>query len=143
LKQTVSLLILLVLALSLTGKFKPDLLEPGGFGHDDIGRIAIAARDHQSNIQVEVEAIVMRLLPDDNSGARHQKLIVELENGHTLLVSHNLDLANRVPVGVSDTIRIRGEYEWNDRGGVIHWTHHDPQGRLEGGWIELEGRKYR
>ena len=53
-----------------------------------------------------------------------------------------IDLAKRVPVERGDTIEFRGEYEWNEKGGVVHWTHHDPQDRHDHGWIEFEGRRY-
>jgi len=86
---------------------------------------------------------VTRQLPDDNEGSRHQRFILELAGGHSLLVSHNIDLAPRVPLSDGDRLTIRGRYEWNERGGVIHWTHHDPQGRREGGWIEHGDRRYR
>ena len=83
------------------------------------------------------------VLADDNEGSRHQRLIVELASGHTLLIAHNIDLAPRVAgVRSGDTLIFRGEYEWNQQGGVIHWTHHDPQGRHPDGWLRHRGRTY-
>ena len=96
-----------------------------------------------SGVFVEFYATVDRLLADDNEGSRHQRFIVELKSGHTVLVSHNIDLAVRVPIREGTEIAIRGEYEWNDRGGVVHWTHHDPRGRIEGGWIDVAGKRFR
>lgn len=103
---------------------------------------AFAAR--QSEVVVEIEGTVTRLLADDLEGSRHQKFIVELSGGHTVLVSHNIDLAHRIDaLRAGDTVQIRGQYEWNDRGGVVHWTHHDPRNRRPGGWIRHRGNEYR
>ena len=96
----------------------------------------------RSDVMVEFEAVVERLLADDNQGSRHQKFIVK--NGfNTVLIAHNIDLAQRVPLNKGDVVKIRGEYEWNDKGGVVHWTHHDPQQRHEEGWIEHQGKKFK
>jgi hypothetical protein len=42
-----------------------------------------------------------------------------------------------------EMIEFYGEYEWNDKGGVIHWTHHDPKGKHAGGWLRYQGKLYR
>jgi len=93
---------------------------------------------------VEAEGRVVVLLRDDNRGSRHQRFIVELPTGDTVLVSHNIDLAARVDaLRKGDLVAFRGEYEWNLEGGVVHWTHRDPRGRRPGGWIRHEGEIYR
>ena len=110
----------------------------------DDERIERAFAEQRGDLWVEVEGRVDRVLSDDLEGSRHQRFILELASGHTVLVAHNIDLAPRVPdLEVGFSLRIRGEYEWNPQGGVIHWTHHDPGGRREGGWIEHAGTRYR
>lgn len=95
-----------------------------------------------SGEMVTLEAELVKLLPDDNDGSRHQRLLLALKTGGTVLVAHNIDLAPRVPADEGDTIIVHGQYEWNDKGGVLHWTHHDPKEWREGGWIELDGERY-
>lgn len=96
----------------------------------------------QSGQWVELSGTVQRVLSDDNDGSRHQRFILQLPERRTLLVAHNIDLAERVPLGRGDSLRLRGRYESNDRGGVVHWTHHDPAGFNSGGWIEYKGVRY-
>ncbi|WP_299876196.1 DUF3465 domain-containing protein [uncultured Cocleimonas sp.] len=96
-----------------------------------------------SRFWVGLNATVIKLLKDDLTGSRHQKFLIKVENGMTLLVSHNIDLAPRVPIKQNDQISLQGRYEWNNRGGVIHWTHHDPKGKKAGGWISVNGKKYK
>ncbi len=106
-------------------------------------RVAVAVANQESDLIVSLMGRVVKTLPDDNDGSRHQKFIVKLDDGATVLVSHNIDLAPRVPLSEGDTVQMHGEYEYNDRGGVLHWTHHDPRGRHEDGWIRHEGKTYR
>lgn len=100
-------------------------------------------QSRRSGVVVVVEGAVEALLSDDDRGSRHQRFIVRIAPDHTLLIAHNIDLASRVPLTTGDAVRVRGEYEWNAQGGVLHWTHHDPDGDREGGWIEFRGERYR
>lgn len=107
------------------------------------GAIDEAFRDQVSDFVVQIDGKIDRVLRDDRDGSRHQRFVIEIPSGLTVLVAHNIDLAPRVEdLEVGEAITVRGEYEWNEQGGVIHWTHHDPQGRREGGWIEYRGQRY-
>ncbi|MCK6445439.1 MAG: DUF3465 domain-containing protein [Planctomycetes bacterium] len=98
-----------------------------------------AIREQRSNQWVEGSALVVKLLPDDDEGSRHQKFLAELDDGSTLLFSHNIDLAPRASVDKGDVLTFRGRYEWNEKGGVVHWTHHDPDDPTRGGWLKVDG----
>ena len=105
--------------------------------------IAEAFASRASGFQVVGGGTVDRLLDDDAEGGRHQRFILRLDSGQTLLVAHNIDLAPRIDsLQAGDTVTFNGVYEWNERGGVIHWTHHDPQGEHEAGWIRHRNRTY-
>lgn len=102
-----------------------------------------AFKNRLSNIQVNGSGKVVRLLPDDKRGSRHQKFILQLPSNQTILVSHNIDLAPRInTLSHGDLIEFYGEYEWNQKGGIVHWTHHDPSGDHVGGWLKHNDRKY-
>ena len=96
-----------------------------------------------SNIQVQSKGEVKAILADDNDGSRHQKMILKLENGLTVLVAHNIDLAPRVEgLRKGEIVEFYGEYEYSPKGGVIHWTHHDPQAKHVDGWLKYQGKSY-
>jgi hypothetical protein len=102
-----------------------------------------AFENHASNIQVEGQGTVAKILPDDMVGSRHQRFIVRLKSGQTILIAHNIDLAERVsPLNKGDVITFSGVYEWKPEGGVVHWTHHDPDGRHRAGWIRHHGQAF-
>jgi len=99
--------------------------------------------NRQSDLQVQGEGVVTKILRDDLEGSRHQRFILKLATGQTVLVAHNIDLAPRIDrLRTGDTVEFHGEYEWNSKGGVIHWTHHDPAGRHIDGWLKHGGKTY-
>lgn len=70
-------------------------------------------------------------------------MILKLENGLTVLVAHNIDLAPRVEgLRKGEIVEFYGEYEYSPKGGVIHWTHHDPQAKHVDGWLKYQGKSY-
>jgi hypothetical protein len=105
--------------------------------------LATAFRDHQSQVEVCGRAVIAKVLKDDAQGARHQRLIVRLPPGQTLLIAYNYDLAPRIEgLRAGAPIEFAGEYEWNSQGGVVHWTHRDPAGHHPPGWIRYGDRLY-
>ena len=141
-------IILLVVAAVVYGlEFYHD---QGGFTADSSTRnqdsssvIETAYNNRQSDVQVQGQGRVLRILPDDNDGSRHQRFILELDTGQALLIAHNIDLAPRLnELSKGDTVTFYGEYEWNSKGGVIHWTHTDPNHRHIDGWLKHRGKTY-
>lgn len=102
-----------------------------------------AYQSQKSNVQVKGKGTVIRILRDDNNGSRHQKFILKLALGQTILIAHNIDLAPRVSsIAKGDLVQFYGEYEWNNKGGVVHWTHRDPNNKHINGWLKHEGHMY-
>lgn len=126
----------------------------GGAGNDETAsEAALSAADQaakrafderRSDIGLSGSGTVTSVLGDDTNGSRHQRFILRLESGQTLLIAHNIDIAPRLPALESgDRVSFKGVYEWNDKGGTVHWTHDDPDGSHPGGWLKFDGRTYR
>lgn len=92
--------------------------------------------------RVTCTARVKKLLKDDRKGSPHQRFLIELTNGTTVLIAHNIDLAPYVPLQVGDTVTISGEYVWNRKGGVIHYTHHTTNAKHQDGMIQFNNQIY-
>jgi hypothetical protein len=105
----------------------------------------VAARygKRDSGCWIEDAGLVKRLIADDEGGVRHQRLVLELPQRQTVLLAHNVEVAARIPAGIGDRLSFRGLYEWNDQGGLVHWTHADPMGERDGGWIRYRRKRYR
>ena len=141
------LIILVIFAILYGLEFYQDqgVSPPGASTWNEVSsnEIEVAFNNRQSDVQVQGQGRVVRILADDNDGSRHQRFILEVDNDLSLLVAHNIDLAPRInELNKGDTVTFYGEYEWNDRGGVIHWTHNDPNHRHVDGWLKHRGRTY-
>lgn len=102
-----------------------------------------AFANHQSDLQIRAKGIVKKVLPDDRKGSQHQKFILQTSPDQTILVAHNIDVADRLPgLKQGDSVEFYGEYEWTAQGGVIHWTHRDHNGRHIDGWLKYNGKTY-
>lgn len=104
---------------------------------------ALLWKAQRSDVQVYGEGRVSKLLSDDTKGSRHQRFILTLPTKQTLLIAHNIDLAPRIEsLRLGDKVAFYGEYEWNKKGGVVHWTHRDPANRHTHGYLLHQGKKY-
>jgi len=95
-----------------------------------------------SDVPLTIEGKATEILEDDTDLTPHQRFIVQIPSGHTVLVSHNLERAYRVPVKVGDEVEVHGTYKWNELGGIIHKTHHDDRGEHEDGWLNYAGKRH-
>jgi len=110
---------------------------------DNSQQLIQAYTNQTSNIQVRGDGTVIKLLSDDLKGTRHQKFIVKVSENLTILIAHNIDLAPRLDtLKRGEHISFYGEYEWNRKGGLVHWTHHDPGKRHPDGWIKYNDKIY-
>ena len=156
-KQKQNIILLIIIAIftayfGLNTKQKPEIFTQPASQHADINngvevddqqKIMQAYQQQRSDIQVQSQGTIKAILADDNQGSRHQKMILQLENGLTVLIAHNIDLAPRVEaLKKGEIIEFFGEYEYSSKGGVIHWTHRDPQGKHANGWLKYQGKIY-
>ena len=116
----------------------------GAAATPDDAAIVSDFNNHQSTVEVTADGTVTRLLPDRTSSTdTHEQFIIKLLSGDlTIDVEHNISIAARAPVKEGDHVIVHGEYIWNAQGGLIHFTHHDPQGTHEGGYIQDGGTTY-
>jgi hypothetical protein len=116
----------------------------GGSAQADDPAIVADFQNHRSNVEVTADGSVVRLLPDRTSSTgTHEQFIIKLTSQDlTVEIEHNISIAARVPVAQGDHVIVHGEYVWTAKGGLIHFTHHDPQGTHEGGYIVDNGKTY-
>ncbi|HEV3157720.1 MAG TPA: DUF3465 domain-containing protein [Candidatus Baltobacteraceae bacterium] len=106
-----------------------------------------AWRSHRSNVEVTAFGNVAHVLGTRSGpSGMHEGFLVHLQGGSggglSVKVEDNVDISGPIPLNSGDEVSVHGEYVYNERGGIIHWTHHDPRGRHESGYIIVNGRHY-
>ena len=116
----------------------------GNTAQADNAAIAADFEAHKSSVEVTAEGTVVRVLSDQaGPSGRHERFIIRLAGQDlTIEIEHNVSIASRVPVKTGDHLIVHGEYVWNAQGGLIHFTHHDPQGSHEAGYVIDNGNRY-
>lgn len=109
--------------------------------NDQVIRYLSQAR--ANHINVNGFGHVIKVFSDKTKSPIHQRFVIKLDDGQTLIIMHNIDVGKRINnLRVNDPIRFFGEYVWHKRGGVIYSTHKDPSHHHENGWIFRYGKKY-
>lgn len=145
----VALLVLALLSGRLVRVYEPvtdSNRESGRAPHQTASHLSVAEafRDQLQEVLVEGSGTVVQILPHDNQGSRHQRLIVRVGAKQTILIAHNIDIAPRIPqIAKGDVLGFRGRYVYNDKGGIVHWTHRDPRGEQSGGWLIHNDKEYK
>ena len=116
-----------------------------GGNADNAGALRAIAQG-RTGAEVIVEGNVLRVLStsDSESGA-HERFVVAVKSGgdeQDILIADNISIARAAPVRAGDDVTVKGELAVDPTGPVIHWTHHDPRGRHEAGFIRDHGVIY-
>lgn len=115
----------------------------GSQGDEDDSEIVRAVVNRRRVDFVEGRGmVVIRTLADDNNGLRHQKWVVQLSNGSSMMAVYNLDMCERVALKVGDHVAMGGQFVWTNQGALLHWLHYDPRKTRPDGYVEVNGKVY-
>lgn len=115
----------------------------GGDALPDNQRLIEAFEQGRTGIWVSGHGTVNQLIGDETvDGEIHQRLVVRVSDGLSLIIRHSVEASDRIPLQQGDTVAFQGRYEWNGRGGMLARTHHDPEQPGGGGWIRHKGTLY-
>ena len=103
-----------------------------------------AYQERVSGLQLSVSGKITHVFPSPETGDQHQKFIVQLDAGQSVMVIHNRALGSAIDgLLEGETIEVFGEYQWDQGGGIIRRTHQDPASHRQAGWVKYKGRIYR
>ncbi|HUN28938.1 MAG TPA: DUF3465 domain-containing protein [Alphaproteobacteria bacterium] len=98
-----------------------------------------------SDAEVIAQGTVVAMLGTTNGpSGNHEGFLLKLSQQCDLLlrVETNVDITGPVPLRAGETVTVKGQFEDDPTGGVIHWTHHDPSGHHVAGYVLVDGKYY-
>jgi hypothetical protein len=99
----------------------------------------------RSGVEVVAQGMVTRVLGvQAGRSSPHEGFLLRLDSGCAIVVrvEVNTDFTGSIPLSVGERVLVKGDYEYYSRGGVIHWTHRDPRGHHENGYVDVSGTMY-
>ena len=113
----------------------------------DNGAVYDAWRAGRSHIEVVANGSVARMLGTRRGrSGNHEGFLLHLSGsagrGLTVRVEDNVDLTGPIPLSEGQDVVVRGEYIFDQRGGIVHYTHRDPRGRHISGYVLVDGKFY-
>lgn len=98
--------------------------------------------EQRTGMMVEVTGKVIRILGYNKPDSDFQWFEMKTPNGQHILIGHNNDSSDSIPLFVQDEVTVRGEYEWTERGGTIRSTQRDSSLQRRHGWIAHKDKRY-
>ncbi|MBV8637898.1 MAG: DUF3465 domain-containing protein [Candidatus Eremiobacteraeota bacterium] len=108
------------------------------------GRICAAYATQGSHGEVVASGVVRHVLGTRRGpSGEHEGFLLQLDGDCDLLlrVETNVDLTGPVPLHDGERVIVKGEYEFDPMGGVVHWTHRDPRGHHPDGYVKADDGK--
>jgi hypothetical protein len=108
---------------------------------------AVCAAFQQQLSGVEVIAdgtVAQKLGTAQGPSGEHEGFSLRLRSGCalTLRVETNTAFTGPIPLRVGERVTVKGEFDYDTDGGVIHWTHRAMGSHHQSGYVEAGGRFY-
>ncbi len=111
----------------------------------DDAAVCAAFSAQRSGVEVVAQGSVTHVLGvQAGRSSPHEGFLLRLDSGCAIVVrvEVNTDFTGTIPLSIGQRVLVKGDYEYYSRGGVIHWTHRDPRGRHENGYVDVNGTMY-
>jgi hypothetical protein len=111
----------------------------------DNGAICNDYAHQESHQEVIAHGMVADVFGEsEGPSGEHEGYLLKLDGDCDLLlrVETNTSITGPIPIRPRQELIVKGEYEFDPEGGVLHWTHHDPSARHIAGYVVIGSRTY-